>query len=179
MTITRRHIWMLASTALVPLAACSGSATTPTQIVTDAQNAISALAASLQAVLKVSPTALPGNTVAQINAAIAAAAQVLGGLSTSLAATQAAPIVQKVEQAINTVVTTAASIPLIPPPFSLALSAASVVLPILEGFVNQWLQPAPAGASPAAMAARARMRALEPGMSVTAAEAKLAELAGR
>ena len=179
--LSRRRLWMLAGTALVPaaLAACQpGSTLTPAQIVTDAQNAIAALAGSLQAVIQVSPGALPASTLTTINNALAAANKVLGSLSTSLTATAAAPIVQQVEQAINTVVADAASVPLIPPPFSIALAAASVVLPILETFVNQFL-PAPAAPAKASVTARAKARALAPTMSEAEAEAKLAELAGR
>jgi hypothetical protein len=160
------------------LAACSTSTTTltPAQVVTDAQNAISALANTFSAVLTQAPNAVPTNTSATITSALAQASSVLGSLSTSLTATVAAPIVQRVEQAINTVITAAAAVPLIPPPVSTALGAAAIVLPILEAFVNSIL-PAPAGAPVAAMAARAKVAT--PGMTAPQAEETLKQLAGK
>jgi len=177
--LTRRKVSVAIPSVLAvgALAACSsGAATTPAQIVTDAQNAISALANSFSAVVAQAPNVIPTGTAATINSALAQASSVLGSLSTNLAANVAAPVVQKVEQAINTVISSAAAVPLIPPPFSTALGAASIVLPILEAFVNSIL-PAPAGASLAAMKARAALAT--PGMSVAGAEAKLAQLAGK
>lgn len=173
---TRRNLLATAVPLVVlGIAGCSSTTMTPAQVVTDAQNAISALANAFKAVLAQAPNAVPANTAATINSALAQAASVLGSLSTSLTATQAAPIVQQVESAINTVITAAAAVPLIPPPFSLALEAAAVVLPILEAFVNSVL-PAPTPA-PAALAARAKMAAS--GMNLATAESTLKSLAGK
>jgi len=177
--LTRRTLVAAApSVGLVGIvAACSGTTTTPAQIVTDVQNAVSALANSFSAVVAQAPNVVPVNTSAQITSALAQASSVLGSLSTNLAANVAAPIVQQVEGALNTVISAASAVPLIPPPFSTALAAASIVLPIVEAWLNSVL-PATSGAAPAMMAARAKMAALAP-MSSAQAEATLAQLAGK
>jgi len=175
--LTRRKISVAIPAVLATgaLAACQSSTTlTPAQIVTDVQNAVSALANTFSAVLTQAPNAVPANTAATITSALAQASSVLGSLSTNLAANVAAPLVQKVEQAINTVITSAASVPLIPPPFSTALGAAAIVLPIIEAWVNSIL-PAPAAASMDAISARGRFAVA--GMSVSSAEETLAKLA--
>ena len=176
--LTRRSLaFALPGLATVgALAACSGSSTTPAQIVTDVQNAVTALSNGFSAVVRQAPNAIPANTAATITAALAQAASLLGSLSTNLTATAAAPKVQQIEQAINTVITAAAAVPLIPPPFSTALGAAAIVLPIIEAWVNSIL-PAPAAASMASMSARAKLAT--PGMSVSDAEATLKALAGK
>lgn len=156
------------------LAACSGSSTTPAQIVADVQNAVTALSNGFSAVVKQAPNAVPAATAATITAALAQAASMLGSLSTNLTATEAAPKVQQIEQAINTVISAAAAVPLIPPPFSTALGAAAIVLPIIEAWVNSILPPAPAPAA----ATMARAKLATPGMSVSQAEATLKSLAG-
>lgn len=176
--MNRRHL-LQAAAPVALLAFTTGcannSATTPPQIVTDVQNAVSALAGSFSTVLQQVPNAVPPATAATITSALAQASSVLGSLSSSLSATASAPVVQKVEQAINTVISAAASVPLIPPPFSLALGAAAVVLPVIEAWVNSVL-PAAAGVSGAALAARAKLAAP---MSVADAEKTLAQMAGR
>lgn len=177
MNISRRGL-LVASSALVPAALLAGCATgsggvTFAQVLADVQNAVPALQNALGAVLKAAPAALPAATVTQIDGYLSSASGVLAQLSGSMTATQAAPLVQKVESDLNAVISAAAAIPLIPPPFSTALAAAAIVLPIVEGFVNATLNlPAKVAASPA----RARMAALSP-MSVSAAEATLAAMA--
>ena len=165
-----------AVTTMAILAGCSNSSTTPAQIVADAQNAVTALSNGFAAVVKQAPNAVPADKAATITAALAQAASVLGSLSTNLTATQAAPKVQQIEQALNTVIAAAAAVPLIPPPFSTALGAAAIVLPIIEAWVNSIL-PAPAAASMASMSARAKLAT--PGMSISDAEATLKALAGK
>lgn len=163
-----------AVTALAFLSSCANSSTTPAQIVADAQNAVTALANSFDAVVKQAPNAVPADKAATIAAALAQAASVLGSLSTNLTATEAAPKVQQIEQALNTVITAAAAVPLIPPPFSTALGAAAIVLPIIEAWVNSILPtPAPAAAS------MARAKFATPGMNVSQAEATLKQMAGK
>lgn len=173
---TRRNLLATAVPLVVlGLAGCSSTTTTPAQIVTDVQNAVSALASSFHTIIQQAPNAVPAATAATITSALAQASSVLGSLSTNLAANVAAPVVQQVEQAINTVISAAAAVPLIPAPFSTALEAAAVVLPVIEAWVNSIL-PAPTPA-PAALNARAKFAAS--GMSVSSAEQTLKSLAGK
>jgi hypothetical protein len=161
--------------AVVFMGACAGTGTTPAQIVTDVQNAVSALASSFSTVLAQAPNVVPATTAATITSALAQASAVLGSLSTNLTANAAAPLVQQIESALNTVISAAAAVPLIPPPFSTALGAAAIVLPIIEAWLSTVLPAAP---TPAA-ASLARAKLATPGMTVAGAEATLKQMAGR
>lgn len=177
MTLTRRTVLASATAIVAPLLMAGQCAAnlTPAQIVNDAENAVLALTNALkQVVANLPASAAPA--VANIESYLADAATLLSALSTSAQATATAPTVQQIEGDLNAVISAAAAIPLIPPPFSTALAAASIVLPILEGFVNSIIPTA--AASAATGAARAKMAALAP-MSQADAEAALKRLAGR
>ena len=180
--ISRRTLLAGATAIISPLivaGSCQNGVTiTPQEVVTVAQNAVAALANTLTTVLKTAPTAIPGNTAANINTYLADAASVLTGLSSGMSASAGAPVVQQVEADLNAVITAAASIPLIPPPFSIALQAAAVALPILEAFINSVL-PQKAAVPLEAAAARQKFSSQAPGLTQDGAKAELAKYAAR
>ena len=99
-------------------------------------------------------------------------------LNTSLPASNGASTVQIVEGYINAVLNTLAAPPingLIPAPFNMAITAAALVVPDLEAFVNQYL-PAASAVSPATYAARLQLRGAAP--QVTTVDQALAILKG-
>ena len=171
---TRRTL--LASVPLAILIGCSSTSggATPTQIMADIQNGVAAAVQSFDAVVKQNPGVINPTAQAQIEGYLSSASSVLSSLSSSMSATAAAPMIQQIEQDLNAVVMVTAGLPAIPPPFSAAVGALAIVLPIIEAWVNSVIPAAPA-ASRAAVAARAKMATA--GMSVPAAEAKLAGLA--
>lgn len=180
--MTNRRQLLIGVAALLPLAACqSTSGTTPSitpaQVVTIMQNATMALNQSFTAVEQTSPTAIPPSAAQLIGMALTDAGGILGTLSASLTATQSAPIVQKIEGALNDVVMAAAAVPLIPPPFSIALAATSAVLPIVEAWLAT-VMPQSAGLSEDDMDARMKLLAANP-MTSQQAEATLAKMAGK
>lgn len=164
-----------AQTGGVPLP--SVTVTMP-QAIADAQNAVLSLGNALKAIQQTAPNAVPADQAQKIQAALLDATSVLTALSGSVTATQAAPVLKQVEGDINAVILAASGIPAIPPPFSVALAATSVVLPIVEGFIDTVL-PAPAASAPLDLvAARSRAASLLP-LSPPAAEALLAAMARR
>lgn len=176
-----RRTILLGSPALL-LVSCQTPGTTPAQtvplqVVTDAQNIVQGLTAAFNTILTAAPGRIPAAAQGAITLGLSTAASVLAGLNASLTSTAAAPLIQQIEDAINSVISTAASIPLVPEPFRTALGAVAMVLPVLEAFVASFLTaPAPAAAAPGP---RAKALAAVPGMTVQEARAKLAKLAGR
>lgn len=173
----RRHL--LATAALTPvaaaLAAC-GTTLTPAQIVTQAGATATGLAGAIKQVIAAYPSLIPATTAVTIQTDLADASAAATSLSASLPATTGASLVQTVEGYINAVLTVLAGPPingLIPAPFNMAVTAASILIPQLEAFVNTYL-PATAAASPVALAARHRFAALAPAMTPEAAVAILA-----
>lgn len=115
------------------------SATTPQQVVDDCNNAVQALIVTFKQVVQTAPNAIPADLQGKITSALASATVLLGDLSANLAANVSAPIVQQIEQALNSVIVDAASMFVIPPPFSIALDAVAIVLPTIEAFVNSFI----------------------------------------
>lgn len=147
MTNLKRALVGVAALALLSMSACAGqTAAQVTQtVVTDANAIATGLAAELPAL-----AALPGaNTVAiaKAEADVADIQKVSSTLSTSLTASQAQPVIQKIEADVNALVAVGATLPL-PPQVATAFQAAEVLLPVLETSVNL---VAPVGASPNAM----------------------------
>jgi hypothetical protein len=167
---------LFCSTALfsvgAALAACAGSGgtagpPTPAQIIADASGVLTALSASLAAMAIQVPTLIPPATLATLQANLAAGAKALTSISTAMAASASASVIQQVESGINSVLSTLASIPLIPPPYSTVIAAANVLVPVLEAVVGNYL-PTMAGA---VVAATAKPMALAP--TIAAARATL------
>ena len=178
MNLSRRTILTAAPLGILAIAAgCSTttSTLTPAEILTDAGAVVSGLANGLNAI-KSSPLLVPyAALIAKIEGYLADATAAVAGLNTGLPAATGASIVQQIENDINDVLSVATAPPLgtlIPAPFSTALGMASVVLPVLEAFVNQYL-PTKA-ASLAAVSGQIRARALAPaGLTVAQAVAGL------
>ena len=168
--MNRRHILLAAPSLL--LFGCSttgGGGLTPAQVETDISNAVDALAAGYQALVTANPTLFPLAQQQAVEGALAQASSLLADLMGAADATSMAPIVQQIESQLNIVISVAATIPLIPPPFSTALGAAAILLPIIEVWLNSVL-PASAKVANGAEIMAARARFATPGMSLESAE---------
>lgn len=147
---------LIALSSLIPFAACAPGASSPTpaDILTEATNAVKALDSVMQQFHTAYPNLLPDQTFAAIESNVQLALQVVGQLSASLPAPDAAPLVQKIVGYLNAVLSTLAAPPLngvIPAPLNQVIAAVAFVAPLLEAFVMQYLPntPAVAAASPA------------------------------
>jgi hypothetical protein len=140
----RRHILigLLATTAL---AGCNTPVTDKT--VAAVASDISIIAAGLQgvigplsAVVNIDPT-----TLATAKMAINGIADIAKAMSsvTDVAGTQ--PLVQKLETYLNMAVSALATVPLLPPTITIALQAASILLPVIESLVGLAMQAPRAG----------------------------------
>ena len=165
---TRRSL--LLGTAAVALSACSGSATTPAQVITDIENLGGALTNDLALL---GPTlGIPAATITTIKTVVADIVSVGNNVASGILS--GGPGVQAVFtdiEAIVSAVTPFAS--LIPGPWTLALAAAQVLLPVLASLVGTAL-PASAAEGP-----KAAFKASLPGMTIAEAEATLAAQAKR
>ena len=178
--MNRRHVLLAAPSLL--LFGCSttggGGGLTPAQVETDISNAVDALAAGYNALVTANPTLFPLAQQQAVEGALAQASSLLADLMGAASANEMAPIVQQIEAQLNIVISVAATIPLIPPPFSTALGAAAILLPIIEVWLNSVL-PASAKVSNGAEVMAARARFATPGMSPAAAEMALRSGAGK
>lgn len=93
---------------------------------------------------------------AEVATALASLQSVADSLGAATTVASAQPLVQKIETYVNTIVGALAAIPLIPPPISLVLQAASILLPVLETAVGLVIN---------SFGASAKMRASARGMS--------------
>lgn len=124
------------------LSACSSTSTNGTvtaqQAVTVAQNAVATLTEELAAVKPLLSAAQQGQ-VTGLTQDVADAQNILAALTTSMSASQTATALQQAEQDLNAVVAAVAAVPM-PPPYSTAVAALAISLPIIETFVNS-VQP--------------------------------------
>lgn len=149
--MTRRGLLTASALGLAaPLLDACGNSTgtnpTPTvtvqQVVTISQNAVATLIQEFNAI---GPMLTPAQqaTVAVIKTDLTQASNVLAPLSTTMAGNQALPSIQQAEQDFNAIVAAVAVTPL-PPPYSIAVAALAISLPIIEGFVNTYVPAAAA-----------------------------------
>jgi|SRR5579883_768902 len=142
----RRHL--LVSTALVPVVlameGCNGA--TPQQVaqqaVADVKLIASGLAGalpSLGAAVGISPA-----TVATVGGIVSRIQSVADGVGQAASNLDAQPLIRQLEQLLNAAVAALAGLAL-PPPFGPALTAATVLLPVIESLVGLAL-PATAAA---------------------------------
>ena len=134
---------------------------TPAQIVTEAGTVAKGLSGALTQLAGADPSLIPAGTLATLQSDLTLAQGAASALSTSLPASNGAATVQTVEGYINAVLNALAAPPingLIPAPYNLAVTAAALVVPDLEAFVNQYL-PAASAVAPATHAARLQLRA--------------------
>jgi hypothetical protein len=135
------------------LAACT-TASVDAGLATAASD-VATIAAALPAVLtQLGTLSIPGLTpaiVATVGVAVSGIQTVASALSGAATAAAAQPLVAKVETYVNGIVTALAGLPL-PPPISTALTAASILLPVIEAAIGLVTTPAPAAARMAASA---------------------------
>jgi hypothetical protein len=171
MILTRRAL--VSTSFLIPLglvtACATGQPLTPALIVSEAQ----AIAQGLSGALTQVPAGLiPAATIATLQNDLTLAEAAAASLTANLPAATGATTVAKINSWINAVFDTLAAPPLngvIPAPFNTAISYATIVLPALEGFVDQFIvaPPATAGVSLAGVALRAK--SIPAGVSVAQA----------
>lgn len=130
--MNRRHL-LIATPALL----LAGCVTGNTALATVAQD-VATIASGLLGVLPNLPAnIIPSATMAAVGAAVADLQSLASQVSSAASTTAAQPIVKQVETDVNTIVNALAAFP-IPAPFSTAIQAAAVLLPIIEvavGFV--------------------------------------------
>lgn len=167
---------IIAGAALMPGCAPAGPGTTQTtsniaQAITDARAVVAGVRQAYTTIHTLFPLAITPATDAQVTALLASAPGILAGLSAAADnATNAGGlrgIESIVNQVLNIVAASTASIPGIPPEVLLGLQAATVLLPVLEAAANALV---PQAATVAAGPARFRS-----GMTVSAARARLGE----
>jgi hypothetical protein len=118
----------LAVAAVFGTAACAGSpAADLAQVVDD----VASIAQGLAAVLPQLGGVVSANLLARVSGFIMQLEMIATELKSISTVAGAQPLVQQVETIIEGIVSTLASVPLLPPQFSLALTAASVLLPVL------------------------------------------------
>jgi hypothetical protein len=129
----------LTGASLIALTACGTSTTavTPAQVAADLTGLVNTLNIVVPQVEKAAPNALtPAQQTALANDLMNAKAA-LAGFAAGIPVAQGASQAQVVDGYINDVISTAAGIA--PPPYNVAFVAASVILPEVEAFVNQYL----------------------------------------
>lgn len=151
--MNRRNL-LLAFPALAALAACQTGNTTLAVVAQD----VSTIASGLLGVLPNLPANIvPAATMAKVGEAVADLQKLAAQLSSTATTTAAQPIVQQVEADVNTIVDALAAFP-IPPPYSTAIQAAAVLLPVIEVAVGFVVPAKTASASMTADQARAALR---------------------
>jgi hypothetical protein len=153
----RNALYALPVVALLSMSGCASNGTTPAvtpyQVVTDIGTMIPALQTTVQTLATQNPPIITPAIAAKVQALLLQAQTLDASLSGSMAATQSAPIVQQIETDLNGVVTTLAGLP-IPPPYNTYVTAAAVLLPVIEAFVTSVI-PTPAPAPTPVVAAKA------------------------
>jgi hypothetical protein len=171
MTVNRRSL-LAATAVIVPLSGCAAlNSGTLDKNLADAIAKVKLVANGLQGVLSqlaaMPSLGLPSNVLASIGNYVS----LINGAATSMASVTtiaaAQPVVQKIETYLNALVTVAANF--LPPPIGTIVSAASLLLPIIEGLVGLVL-------APSAPTAR-RASAAAPTMTQAQAELVLAQSA--
>ena len=149
---------LLVAAALLPVAGCAQINLTPSSLASDAAlivNGINTVAKNYAAGF-----GLPANTVNQIQGWAAAASKAASDISATISTASSLTNVQAIATALNGIVGVLATVPVLPPVVTAALTAAQVLLPVIESLVGITV---PAGAAPAGMtpdAARAYLARL-------------------
>lgn len=149
---------LLVAAALLPVVGCAQINLTPSSLASDAAlivNGINTVAKNYAAGF-----GLPANTVNQIQVWAAAASKAASDISATISTASSLTNVQAIATALNGIVGVLATVPVLPPVVTAALTAAQVLLPVIESLVGITV---PAGAAPAGMtpdAARAYLARL-------------------
>jgi hypothetical protein len=177
----RALLALLGTTALIACQSGTTPTVTPAGVISDVQAVVNGLAGALSspavtAAINAVPAAAAILPVIQKDVALAQGA--LATLASNTSAAQGASIVSQINGWLNAIIDTADAPPLIgliPSPFNLAITAAAVLLPGLETFVDQYL---PTTATAAAVAHKAGALRGATTMTPDAARALLAKFAG-
>jgi hypothetical protein len=129
------------SANLLGLAACKSGNTN----LATAANYVSSIATGFLNVLPkfADIEGMPTALMAQIGQWIADLQNLAAVIKTTAEATAAQPVVQQVEADVNAIVGALAGFPIIPPPISTVLTAATFLLPVIEAAINMLLLPEP------------------------------------
>jgi len=143
----RRHL--LATAALLPLAACapgqSASSVTPSQVVNDIGLIATGLTGALPAL---GLAGVSASTVATVGKYVSQISGLASSVSTALSTSAALPVVEQIGSVLQQILTVAG--PLLPPPWGAAVMAAEVLLPVIESGVGMLVNAAtPAPTAPA------------------------------
>ena len=140
-----RRALLSAGAVAIPAAAlflsgCSGTTPlTPAQVVADAKSVLTALGTAVTQMGIDVPTLVPGDLVTKMKGYIADASSVLDALSTSMAATVGASVMQQVVSDIVAVLNTVGGIAGLPAQYTMIIQAVAVVLPTLQAFITSTL----------------------------------------
>jgi hypothetical protein len=150
MQMNRRN-FLVTGVSLIALVGCTAAQVTAAlqQAAADAQsigNGLKAVLPQIGTLVGINPA-----TVALIGSAVADIQTAAAGIGAAASASAALPSVQQLEGDFNSIVSALAAVPLIPPPISTALQAASILLPPIESAVGLVVAPA-AAAAPHALA---------------------------
>lgn len=145
----RRHLFTLVpATAAVVLAGCSASGQ-QTAVTAQQSQQLQALIAGAQSIesslstnvpLLLGAVKLSAGDQANVRTALAALVQATNALAQAPTLTAGTPYVQTIESTLNTIVTVAASLPIVPEPYHTALVVAALALPPVEALVGLAVQ---------------------------------------
>ena len=131
--ISRRNIFLL-GVSMLPIAACSLTpaqiASISSEVVTNVQAIGSGLKSILPQVAAV--VGIPATTVTTVTNLIGEISSVAAGISAVTTQPAATTVVGQIENDLNAVISALAAVPFLPLPITLALQAASVLLPAAE-----------------------------------------------
>jgi hypothetical protein len=140
-----RRTLLSVGAAAIPAAALflSGCASTtpltPAQVVADAKAVVTALGTAVTQMGIDVPTLVPAALVTKMKNYIADASSVLDALSSSMAATVGASVMQQVVSDVVAVLNTVGGIAGLPSQYTMIIQAAAVILPTLQAFVTSTL----------------------------------------
>jgi hypothetical protein len=144
--------------AAVMLAGCATGSTSASTIAAQAASDIGLIGSGLSGALSglSASGAVSATAISQITGYINSIEAVATTVTTATSATAGQSAVQQIETLLNSLVSAASGLPL-PAPFSTALSAASVLLPVVEVAVGLVSSAASAGAMVPMTPAQARL----------------------
>lgn len=108
-------------------------------------NDVNVIAAGLQGVLtQLGPmTGINSDTLIKVSTAIAGIQSIAKSISQVSDVASAQPLVQQLETYLNTIVSVLAAVPFLPPPVTMALQAASILLPVIETLLGMFVSAKP------------------------------------
>lgn len=154
MNFTRRMLTTTCLASVLGMAACAtptGNAT-PATVLADINGAVNGLLGVLPSL----GTVIPAAQLAQITSYVNAGQALLSTFAAGLTASQGATVLLQVETYVNSALNALAGFPGIPANYALIISAAAVIVPIVEAYINSVLPSSvKSGVSPATLRAKA------------------------